>query len=189
MEPEPQESHWLAIARLGRSRGRKGELTAEVLTDFPERFTALRRVFLEGAEGGEPVRAEVTNAWWHEGRLILHFAGVESISEAERLRGRLLLLPRDERMPLPDGCYYHWQLVGCEVLQAPEGSSLGTVIGIEPTGGADVLRVKRPGTRGREVLIPFARAICREIDVTARRILIEPPEGLLELNEPANRER
>lgn len=182
MEAKAEADQWLAIARLIRPRGRKGELIAEVLTDFPERFATLRRAFVE-QPGGEPEPAEVEKAWWHQGRLVLCFAGVESISQAERLRGRLVMVPRGERAALADGRYYLWDLVGCDLFGPSGGEPLGTVTAVEPTGGVDLLRVKRSGADGREVLIPFARAICRHIDVGARRIVIEPPEGLLELND------
>jgi len=182
LEVEAEEDRWLAIARLVRPRGRKGELVAEVLTDFPERFATQRRVFLQQA-ASDPEPAEIAEAWWHQGKLILRFTGVDSISQAERLRGASVLVPREKRVALGEGRYYLWELVGCKLFEHPGGQPLGTVTAIVPTGGVDLLKVKRAGARGREALIPFARAICREVDVRARRIVIEPPEGLLELND------
>jgi 16S rRNA processing protein RimM len=189
VKAEASDQTWIAIARLVRPRGRKGELIAEVLTDFPERFDALRRVSVERAEGGEPVPAEIKNCWWHERRLILQFEGIETIDQAELLRGRLVMLPRGERIALGEGRYYQWEVEGCEVFEGPHQRRLGKVAGIETTGGVDLLRIELPGAGRSEVLVPFALAICREIDVRARRIVIDPPEGLVELNEKAGGER
>jgi len=187
LEAEPEAGEWLALARLVRPRGRKGEMIADVLTDFPERFAHLRSAFV-GAAGARPEPVEIADAWWHQGKLILRFAGVDSIGGAEGLRGKLVMIPRSQRMVLGEGRFYLWELLGCELVCEPGGRTLGTVTAVEPTGGVDLLRVEPPGVRGREVLVPFACAICREIDVAARRIVIEPPEGLLELNEAGSSE-
>jgi len=181
---QSEEDAWLAIARVLRPRGRRGEVLADVLTDFPARFANTKRAFLENPETG-PQPVEIAETWWHKGRLILHFAGVDSIRQAECLRGRLLLIPQRERVTLGQDQYYVWQLIGCAVVCRGNSQSLGEVTGVEPTGGGELLKV-RPSGSGRtgsdEVLIPFAQEICPEIDVSARRIVIDPPEGLLELN-------
>ncbi|HEV2424821.1 MAG TPA: ribosome maturation factor RimM [Terriglobia bacterium] len=182
MAEKAGDDQWLAVARVLRPRGRKGEVTAEVLTDFPERFAAMRRVYVE-ASGGQPEPAEIAASWWHQGTLILHFAGVDSIREAERLRGLMVMIPREERAQLGRNQYYVWELVGCAVVRQG-GDPVGTVIGVEPTGGVDLLRVRGQGVSrsAQDVLIPLAEEICTRIDVIARRIVIEPPEGLLDLN-------
>jgi 16S rRNA processing protein RimM len=177
----------IAVARILRPRGRAGEVIAEVLTDFPERFNDLRRVFI-GNRGGHPEPADLAEVWWHEGRLILRFAGVDSISKAEELRGRLVLIPEQQRVAPGKHRYYLSEIVGCTVLDR-SGSALGEVVDVEPTGGVDLLRVRRVNEAGRkdgrkeDLLIPFAEEICSEIDLGARRIVIEPPEGLLEVND------
>lgn len=166
-----------------KPQGRRGEVAAEILTDFPERFRALRRAFLETPDRApEPV--EIEQAWPHKRRMILKFSGVDSIDQAERLRGRHLLIPREERVPLPPHHYYVWELMGCLVVTEREGvrREVGIVSEVEPTGGVDLLHVSpRGGGRG-EVLIPLAQAICTRIDPEAKTIVIEPPEDLLELN-------
>lgn len=186
--PEPQRQarhnvsgHWVAIARLVRPRGRKGEILAEVLTDFPDRFDQLKRAFLE-ASGGPPQPVEIAEIWWHGERLILRFEGFESIAQAKSLQGRLLLVPVEERVKLGANQYYLSDIIGCEVLRG--GRRIGTVTAVEPTGGADLLCVQpaQSAEASGEILIPFAREICPEIDVVARRIVIEPPEGLIDLN-------
>jgi 16S rRNA processing protein RimM len=172
---------WIIIARIVRPRGREGEVIAEVLTDFPHRFEKQKRVFAE-APAGPPQPMIIAEAWWHGDRLTLRFEGIDSIPEAEQLRGRALLVPREERIALGAGQYYVSDLVGCEVVR--DGERIGKVVRVQPTGGADLLCVQAAGRQDEsgEVLIPFAREICTDIDVAARRILIEPPEGLLELN-------
>lgn len=182
MADKPGDDQWLAVARVLRPRGRKGEVAAAVLTDFPERFATMRRAYLE-VSGAEPEPAEITASWWHRGTLILQFSGVSSIGEAERLRGRIVLIPREERARLGQNQYYLWELVGCAVVRQG-GERVGTVAAVEATGGVDLLRVKAEGDSRsvQDLLIPLAEEICTSIDVAARRIVIEPPEGLLDLN-------
>jgi len=182
MAGPPDDDEWLAVARVVRPRGRKGEVTCEVLTDFPERFTTLRRVYLE-VPGSQPEPAGIVASWWHGGTLILQFSGVGSIAEAEGLRGRFVMIPRAERAQLGRNQYYVWELAGCTVFRQG-GETIGIVVGVEPTGGVDLLRVRTGGTSesAQDVLIPLAEEICTGIDVAARRIVVEPPEGLLDLN-------
>ena len=169
------------MARIVRPRGRRGEVTAEILTDFPERFRSVRGVFLE-RPGDAPQAARVENAWIHKGRIVLKFSGVDSISGAEALRGLHVLIAREERTPLGAAQYYFWELEGCRVILERDDppKEIGTVTSVEPTGGVDVLHVATP--RG-EVLIPFAQDICTRIDPERKIIVIDPPEDLLELNE------
>jgi 16S rRNA processing protein RimM len=180
--PKKAPDQFLAIARVVKPQGRRGEVSAEILTDFPARFAELRRVFLE-SPGQTPQPAEVEKAWQHKGRVVLKFSGVDSIEDASRLRGRHVLIPQEERMPLPAHHYYRWELQGCRVFREREGvrGEIGRVTEVEPTGGVEVLRVS---TRQGEVLIPLAQAICTRIDTRAKTIVIDPPEDLLELNEP-----
>jgi 16S rRNA processing protein RimM len=173
---------WLAIARILRPRGRRGEVVAEVLTDFPDRFEKLKRAFLE-TPAGPPQPIDIAEVWWHAERLILRFEGTESIDQARQLQGRLLLVPGEQRVKLGADQYYISDLIGCQVLSNER--RIGEVIRVEPTGGADLLCV-RPAEGAKnssEILIPFAQEICPEVDVVARRIVIEPPEGLLALND------
>jgi 16S rRNA processing protein RimM len=181
--PNENDGH-VAIARILRPRGRIGEMVAEVLSDDPGRFDDLRRVFIENP-GGSPQPAELADVWWHQGRLILRLAGIDSIDQADQLRGRLVLVPRQERAALGKHRYYVSEIIGCVVLDR-RGSLVGEVVGVEPTGGVDLLKVRRAtqaDAKSDEVLIPLAQEICSEIDVEARRIVIEPPEGLLEAND------
>lgn len=182
--PEVEVGEYLAIARIVKPQGRRGEVAAEILTDFPERLAKLRRVFLErAAQAPEPATLE--NVWPHKGRMVLKFLGVDSIEAANRLRGLHVLVPRAERVPLPAHTYYVWELRDCRVVVERDGAprEVGKVIDVEPTGGAPLLHVMPDGEGRSEILIPLAEEICKRIDTAAKTIVIDPPEDLLELNE------
>jgi 16S rRNA processing protein RimM len=171
---------FLAVALVIRPQGRRGEVLAELLTDFSARFKALRDVFLESpGKAPEPIKVELV--WPHKGKVVIKFSGINSISDASSLKGRHVLILAEDRMPLPPDHYYLWELQGCRVVRERSGKQVevGTVTGLEPTGGVDVLHV---ATARGEVLIPLAQAICTKIDTQARTILIDPPEDLLDLN-------
>ena len=170
---------WVAVALLGKSRGNRGEVTALALSDKLERYESLREVYLFGpGESGASRRYEVESTWFHNGTLIFKFLGVDSISDAEPLAGAEVRVPLSERAPLEPGEFFQSDLVGCEVVDRRTGESLGRVTGWEDSGGPGLLVVEGG------LLIPFARAICVEIDPEARRIAVELPQGLKELNRP-----
>jgi 16S rRNA processing protein RimM len=177
---EDVPDRFLAVARVVRPQGRRGEVLAEPLTDFSLRFQGLLQVFLENP-GKAPQSIRVENVWSHKGRVVIKFSGVDSITSASRLKGRHVLIPVEERMPLPPNHYYLWELQGCQVVTERQGRrvEVGTVTDIEPTGGVDVLHV---ATSRGEVLIPLAQTICTKIDTETRTILVDPPEDLLDLN-------
>jgi len=174
---------FLAIARIARPQGRRGEVAAEILTDFPERFEKLRRVWLDRPEA-EPEVVQVENTWPHKGRIILKFSGVDTISDADLLRGRLVLVPQEEKVKLPAGSHFVGDLTGCRVLRkiGERTEEVGTVTEVEHTGGVDLLHVAPSGDAKHERLIPLAETICTRIDIEAKTIWIDPPEDLLELN-------
>ena len=193
---------WITVARILRPRGNKGEIAAELLTDFPERLTKLKEVYLGAASGNvEPQRTALKACWLsqnHRGQAVFHFEGVNSISDAEKLRGLDVLLPFEQRVSLPTGQYFVSDLIGCSVFEssaeAPIVSSspcllseapafLGTVSDVQIAGeevsGTPILEVE---TAQGELLIPLAEDICTRINVVARRIDVVLPEGLRELN-------
>ncbi|MBI5280308.1 MAG: 16S rRNA processing protein RimM [Candidatus Solibacter usitatus] len=185
--PPPLEG-WVLVAVLGRTRGLKGEIYADG-RDRPERYAALKRVWVRKPDGefanqGEPLA--VTGARPYKGRLLFRFAGIDSVDAAESLTGCDVVVPRAERPSLPEGEYYLADLVGCGVFDRSSGRKLGTVTGWQESGGPMLLEMTAEGGRPEEaVWIPFARSICVEIDPAGRRLVLEPPEGLLELNQPA----
>jgi 16S rRNA processing protein RimM len=171
---------FLVIARILRPQGRKGEVAAEILTDFPERFDQLKTAFLE-VPGQGPRAVNLERCWPHKGQIILKFSGTDSIERASLLRGLQLFIPWEQRAPLLPHQYYLCELQGCRVVWERRGREIGTVVEVEPTGGVDVLHVRRLDEKS-EVLIPLAQAICTRIDLATRTIVIDPPEDLLDLN-------
>ena len=171
---------WATIALILRARGNRGEVAAEAMTSRPERFEELREVFLFGEAGllpGQPV--EVEEVWSHRGLIIFKFRGIDSISDAEKLRRVEVRIPLADRPVLEGGEYYHSDLIGCAVVEKDSGHELGSVAQVLDVGAAPLLEVR--GNDG-EVLIPLAKSICIEIDIPGRRIVADLPEGLKEIN-------
>jgi 16S rRNA processing protein RimM len=193
---------WVAVAHILRPRGNKGEVAAQLLTDFPQRLTELREAFVgHGGDQTAPRRMEIKACWLSQndpGQAVFHFSGCSSISEAEKFRGLDVLLPIEQRVALPAGHYFISDLVGCSVFEcarevSPVASSpcslatapslLGSVTDVQPTGeGASGTPLLVVDTREGELLIPLAEDICTGIDTAARRIDVRLPEGLRELN-------
>jgi 16S rRNA processing protein RimM len=154
-------------------------VSAENLTSGADRFHAGQQVRLFGLpRAGDGLEFEVEAVWEQKGRLIFKFRGIDSIDDAETLRGAEVRLPFSERLPLQEGEYYQSDLIGCELLDRGTGERLGVVTGLQEYGGPLLLEVE---TKGEPLLVPFARAICVEIDVANRRIQADLPEGLLDL--------
>jgi 16S rRNA processing protein RimM len=118
---------------------------------------------------------EVENTWMHGDHLIFKFQGVDSISDAEKLKGAEVAIPFEQRGTLDEDEVYQSDLIGCEVFDTT-GRSLGLVSDFEETGGTPLLRV------GEDLLIPFAKSICTKIDLEHKQIVVDPPDGLLDLN-------
>jgi 16S rRNA processing protein RimM len=171
----------VTLARILRPRGLRGEVAAEILTDFPERLPKLREVWLAG-ERNAPRLVRVQRCWLSPsrgGQAVFHFADVHSMEDAERLRGLEVQVPIEERAELAAGNYFVGDLVGCEVWEAGASSALGSVRDVEFPGGAPLLAVD---TSDGEVLVPLAAEFCLRIDVHAKRIDVSLPEGLRDLN-------
>jgi 16S rRNA processing protein RimM len=145
-------------------------LSAIPLTSQPDR---LKSVFVNQTP------MEVERTWMHGDHLIFKFLGVDTISDAEKLAGSEVSIPFEQRAELFEDEVYQSDLVGCEVLDAT-GRLLGVVSDFQETGGTPLLEVKTPG--GRELLIPFAHSICTKIDLDNKQIVVNPPDGLLDLN-------
>lgn len=187
---------WTVLAHVLRPQGRKGEVLAELLTDFPEKFSERGQVYLApaGFDGAPSAarQAEVVSHWLpvgkNEGRVVLQFSGVGSITEAEALAGLDVLVPSDERVALVDDSVYVSELVGCTLYD--RATSVGVVMDVQfattPDGSrrledAAALLVVESGD-GAEVLVPFAKAFLTGIDVAAKRVDMVLPEGLADVN-------
>jgi 16S rRNA processing protein RimM len=167
----------VVVARLVRVRGLRGELVADLLTDFPDRFEGLESI-IGVAPDGELRSLQIEEHWFHQHRIVFKFAGYDSIEAAQDLVGYQLAVPENERVELPSGHFYDWELAGCEVINT-SGENLGRVREVMRTGGVELLVVE--GRAVNEFLIPMAEDICVEIDVDKKIIRVDPPEGLLEL--------
>jgi 16S rRNA processing protein RimM len=181
--PEPTES-WVWLARVRKPQGRKGEVLAEILTDFPEKFAERRKVWLIGAADQKPLReVELHNHWLHKGGVVLHFAGVDSITAAEALKGMIVAIPRAERAALGEDEVYVGDLIGCTVVDVAGGEPVrvGEIENVDRSGGAAPLLVVQ-GAKG-EVLIPFAKSYLRKVDLAAKRVEMELPAGLVDLSQ------
>jgi 16S rRNA processing protein RimM len=211
MNPMESASQWIVLARILRPQGRRGELLADLFTDFPQRFRRQPRVWLApqgfadspaaaspSTETSPSIRpAEVASHWLPVGRnasrIVLRFASIDSIEQAAPLAGFEVLVPLAERTPIDPGAAYISDLIGCTVFD--RGQPLGAVAAVHfPTtpDGARRLEDAAPllilaTTSGDELLVPFARAFLVELDPAAKSIRMALPEGLAEINLQPNR--
>ena len=166
------------VGRIARPHGVRGQVIVSPETDFvDERFVSGATMWVRSARGDEAVT--ITSARVQNGRPVIGLKGFSSIEEVERLAGLELRVPEERLQPLGEGVYYQHQLVGCAV-ETVGGSHIGEVSRVDGGAAGSLLTVR--GMRG-DVLIPFAQPICVEVDIAGRRIRIDPPDGLLELNE------
>lgn len=190
----PTAPSWTLVARLVRPHGRHGEIIADILTAFPERFHQRRRLFLIPPQrmGTSAREVLLENFWFLRQRLVLKIQGIDSISDAELLRDYELAIPTAERAPLDDGSVYVSDLIGCHVVDLNhKGADLGEIVDVDrDSSSTDLLVLRQPGQRRREaeVLIPFAQDYLVRIDRVARRIEMRLPEGLLDINAPMTEE-
>lgn len=167
----------ITVARIVKTRGLRGEVAADLLTDFPERFENLKSV-VGVSTAGNRRSLQIEEHWFHRDRVVFKFAGFDSIDEAKELVGWALALPAEQRIQLPEDSYYEWELVGCRV-ETLEGVYVGKITQLMRTGGVEILTVI--DDHGGETLVPLASDICREINIQQKLIRIDPPAGLLEL--------
>ena len=168
---------FVLVGRVARTQGRRGEMIVNPETDFPEdRFATGAVVWL--LRDGRPAPVAIRSAWMHKRRPVVALEGVETMTDAEALQGAELRVPPEALHVLPAGTYYEHDLVGCTLL-TEDGRSLGVVRAIERGGGPPRLVV---GEGRDELQMPLVEAFCVEIDVTGRRIVVRPPDGLIGLN-------
>ena len=165
----------VAIAKIVKSRGLRGELVASLLTDFPARFDDLE-IVVGLLPNGEKRELKIEKFWFQKDRVILKFAGFDSIETAETLRGTEICVSETDAVELEEDEFFDWELIDCQV-ETVEGEKIGVVKELLRTGGTEILVVT--GAE-KEYLIPFAETICTEVDVENKLIKIDAPEGLLE---------
>jgi 16S rRNA processing protein RimM len=173
--PEPG-SDLVLIARAVKTHGLKGEVVAELLTDFPERFDDLDEVVLV-SPGGEQRIATIEEFWFQKDRVVLKISGYDDVDVAKQLIGCEFAVPESDRVQLEDDEFYDWELEGCIVKVGDQ--SIGQVSSVMKTGGTDVLVISDEA--GKERLVPLAAPIVVKIDPEAKTIVVDPPEGLLDL--------
>ncbi|HEX8501854.1 MAG TPA: ribosome maturation factor RimM [Pyrinomonadaceae bacterium] len=166
------------VARVARPRGVRGEVACELLTDFPERFERVEELIAVFPGGGRR-RLGLEGHWLHGDRVVLKLEGYDTPEASAALAGCELAVPESEAVELEEGEFYDWQLEGCRV-ETVEGRDVGAVREVLHTGGEAPVLVIRD-ERGRENLVPLAESICVEIDVHAKLIRVDAPEGLLEM--------
>lgn len=195
--PDHQEQ-WAWLARIRRPQGRKGEVFADILTDFPEKFAERRRLWLIADTGSSatsrpvsesgahplPREVELRAHWPHKGGIVLHFSGVDSISAAETLAGLIVAISRAERAVLGEDEVYIADLIGCTLMDVagPAPTAIGRIEEVDRSAGPVALLVVR--SAAGEVLIPFAKSYLRRLDLAGGQVKMALPEGLVDLNLP-----
>jgi 16S rRNA processing protein RimM len=185
-----EEADFVTIARVAKTQGRHGEVAATLLTDFPELFETRRKLFALGDSGrtnqsgaAERRRLDLDEHWFHKGMVVLKFAGVDSISDAETLVGNEIQIPRSERATLGSDEFYVSDLIGCTVTDS--GREIGRIKDVQfGSGEAPLLVIEGE----KEYLVPFAAAYIEKIALEQKRLEMKLPEGLLELDAPLNQE-
>lgn len=173
-------SEWddmVLVGRIARAHGNRGQVIVDPATDFPEeRFKAGSVLCVRRGDTTEAMTVE--NVRFHRGRPVIGLAGVDTMNAAEALAGTELRVSVEALQPLPSGSYYHHDLIGCSVV-TPHGGAIGRVRSVEGDGAGSRLVVENASG---DVLIPMVEGICVAIDLDGRRIVVAPPEGLLDLN-------
>jgi 16S rRNA processing protein RimM len=165
------------VGRIARAHGNRGQVIVDPETDFPdERFKPGSVLHIRKGELTESLTIETVR--FHRGRPIVGLAGVETMDAAEALAGTELRVEITALQPLPAGSFYHHDLIGCRV-ETPQGEKIGEVASVEGTGNGSRLVIH---ARGGEILIPLVEGICVAVDIGGRKIVVEPPEGLLDVN-------
>ena len=215
--PVPED--WVWLARIRHPQGRKGEVFAELLSDFPERFAERRQLwllaesssakpgFVSGHDFSRAVKAvksgralapegkiapremELANHWLHKGGIVLHFAGTDSISAAETLNGLIVAIPRAERAALGEDEVYIGDLIGCALVDVAPAEPVLVGEIEEVDRSAGPVALLVVNGAAGEVLVPFAKSYLRSIDLQARRVEMALPEGLIDLNLPGKASR
>jgi 16S rRNA processing protein RimM len=192
MTEDSGNAAFITIARVAKVQGRVGEVAAELHTDFPERFEQRRTLYAWTVVGDQRRELHLEDFWPHKGGMVFKFEGVDSIEEAEKLLGAEIQIPATERAELDEGAFYVSELLGCLVVEVGRaeggaehnmGRTIGTVVDVNfGAGTAPLLIVNSEG--GQEFMIPFVESFTRKLDVKAKRIEMQLPEGMLELDAP-----
>ena len=167
----------VSVAKVIKPHGNRGEVAAELLTDFPQRFHHLEKVYLQKNDRS-PFPLELEAFRFHKQRILLKFSGIDDIGAAEGLRGHEVRIDRENLLDLPHGTYYQFDLVDC-VAKDGRGHTIGRVTEVLEAGGHFLLTLRRDQ---KELLVPFARDIVRSVDLSNKELICELPPGLEDLS-------
>jgi 16S rRNA processing protein RimM len=189
MTEESGNAAFITIARVAKVQGRVGEVAAELHTDFPERFEQRRTLYAWTAGSNQRRPLHLEGFWPHKGGMVFKFEGVDSIEEAEKLLGSEIQIPAGERAELAPGTFYVSELLGCLVVETSQpdvrniGRNIGTVVDINFGAGTAPLLIVNSES-GQEFMIPFVESFTKKLDLKGKRIEMQLPEGMLELDAP-----
>lgn len=183
------DQQWVWLARIRKAQGRKGEVFAELLTDFPEKFKERKHLWLLAVDTSSKIappsavlEATLIASFVHKGGIVLQFAGIDSIPKADALRNMVVAIPRSERADLAEDEVYIGDLIGCtliDIATTPD-REIGIIEGVDRDAGPVALLVVRVEGIREEILVPFAKAYLRRIDFGNHRVEMALPEGLIE---------
>ncbi len=173
--PTPFDDRFVTLAHVSKTQGRTGEVACTLHTDFPEKFVQRRSVLLFDPRQGTRTPIDIENHWFHKGFVILKIAGIDSMTLAEKLIGMQIQIPEGERAVLAPGSYYISDLIGCSLFD--RGRLLGMIRAVNTESPAAPLLIL-----DSDCEIPFADAYLQSIDLTAREVCMDLPEGLLDIN-------
>jgi len=174
---EDNSNELICVARAVRARGLKGEIVAELLTDFPKRFDVIDKL-VAVAPDGQCRDVQLEDHWFQNDRVILKLVDCDDVDKAKTFVGYDFAVPEAERVQLSEDEYYDWELEGCTVQIDPD-KKIGTVRSVMKTGGVEILVVVDDNQN--ELLVPLVSSIVIDVDTRAKVILIDPPEGLFDL--------
>lgn len=163
------------MGRFGRTRGVAGEIYVQPLTDFPDRFKGSTTVWVESEKGWEELM--LVSSRWLSGKLAVKINGVDCPEEAKRYTGWYLYIKGADLRELPEGEYYHFELVGCHAVDT-NGENLGIVTAVEQYPANDVLVIE--DKQGKQYLLPMIAAFVAKVDLERKVIHLDPPEGIFE---------
>ena len=181
VDPETS-SEFITLARVVKTQGRRGEVAAEIYSDIPERFAAGMKLFALSKKEDLRRELKVEDLWPHKGLLVLKFAGVDSISDADVLIGSELQIPIAERAKLEQGWTYVSDLIGCTVLNGDR--EIGRIEDVQFGAGEAPLLIISGSSDGKKFDVPFAAAYLESVDEAHRQVRMNLPEGMLEINAP-----
>jgi len=175
---------FITLARVVKTQGRHGEVAAEIHTDVPDRFVQGMKLSALGKEQGPRRELEIEGLWPHKGMLVLKFAGVDSISDAETLIGVELQVPGSERAKLDQGWTYVSDLIGCTLFD--QNREVGRIEDVQFGAGEAPLLIV--AGEGKKFDVPFAEAYLEGVDLAQRQVRMNLPQGMLDINAPMTAE-